>query len=93
MHSLISPASIPILPRGVRLQHDRARNQWVIQAPERAFVLDSIAHAIFSEIDGQRSIAQIAQHLAQQYDASEEAISHDIIDLMEEMLNLQVITL
>ena len=48
----MDPAAIPALPRGVRLHHDRVRGGWVLLAPERAVTLDTIAHAILSEVDG-----------------------------------------
>jgi hypothetical protein len=33
----------PKLARGIRLQFDTARDQWILQAPERVLVLDEIA--------------------------------------------------
>ena len=39
----ITGESVPRLPPGVKLQFDKARDKWVVQAPERLFVLDPIA--------------------------------------------------
>ncbi|MCF5928581.1 pyrroloquinoline quinone biosynthesis protein PqqD, partial [Xanthomonas perforans] len=36
----ITRHSQPALRAGVRLQHDRARDQWVLLAPERVVELD-----------------------------------------------------
>lgn len=68
---------VPALPRGVRLHYDRVREAWVLLAPERAVTLDQIGHAILSEIDGHRSLAEITQTLAEKYDAPAEQIAED----------------
>ncbi len=68
---------IPALPRGVRLHFDKVRDVWVLLAPERAITLDTVGHAILSEIDGQRSFGQITADLARKYDAPPEQIAQD----------------
>jgi pyrroloquinoline quinone biosynthesis protein D len=37
---VIGESSAPRLARGMRLQFDKQRDQWIIQAPERVFVLE-----------------------------------------------------
>lgn len=59
----------PALRAGVRLQYDRARDQWVLLAPERVVELDEIALVVAQRYDGTRSLAQIAQELAAEFDA------------------------
>ena len=44
--AIVGEASVPRLARGTRLQFDKHRDQWIVQAPERVFVLDPIAHEI-----------------------------------------------
>ncbi|HBM61144.1 pyrroloquinoline quinone biosynthesis peptide chaperone PqqD [Salipiger marinus] len=73
----MEPAEIPLLPRGVRLHHDRVRDQWVLLAPERAITLDAVGHAILSEVDGQRSFGQITALLADRYAAPQAQIAED----------------
>ncbi|WP_253284246.1 MULTISPECIES: pyrroloquinoline quinone biosynthesis peptide chaperone PqqD [unclassified Ruegeria] len=68
---------VPLLPRGVRIQYDSVREQWVLLAPERAVTLDQIGHAILSEVDGQRSFGQITARLSRKYNAPEEQIVED----------------
>lgn len=75
------PASIPALPRGIRMRHDPARGGWVLLAPERIVRLDEIAHAVISHVDGQRSLAEIADTLAREYAAKPADILADITDL------------
>nr|WP_255171840.1 pyrroloquinoline quinone biosynthesis peptide chaperone PqqD [Xanthomonas hortorum] len=66
---------------GVRLQHDRARDQWVLLAPERVVELDEIALVVAQRYDGARSLAQIAQELAAEFDADAADIEVDVIEL------------
>nr|WP_208412017.1 pyrroloquinoline quinone biosynthesis peptide chaperone PqqD [Xanthomonas euroxanthea] len=66
---------------GVRLQHDRARDQWVLLAPERVVELDEIALVVAQRYDGARSLAQIAQELAGEFDADAADIEVDVIEL------------
>lgn len=75
----------PALRQGVRLQHDRARDQWVLLAPERVVELDDIALAIVQLFDGERSIEAIADTLAREYDADPGEIAADISDLVEHL--------
>nr|WP_208412512.1 pyrroloquinoline quinone biosynthesis peptide chaperone PqqD [Xanthomonas cannabis] len=66
---------------GVRLQHDRARDQWVLLAPERVVELDDIALVVAQRFDGVRSLAQIAVELAAEFDADATEIEADVIEL------------
>ncbi|MFV0301523.1 MAG: pyrroloquinoline quinone biosynthesis peptide chaperone PqqD, partial [Paracoccus sp. (in: a-proteobacteria)] len=72
MEPLIDPYQVPYLPRWVRLADDRLRGIRVLQAPERAMQLDQIGDAILSELDGTRSMAEIARDLAARYNAPED---------------------
>lgn len=53
---MISENSILRFARGTRLQHDRVRDVWFIQAPERAFHADPIAVEVLQLIDGTRNV-------------------------------------
>lgn len=74
---MIADTDIPVIPRGVRPHYDRVRDRWVLLAPERTVALDEIGHAILSEVDGARSLSQIAAALARKYDAPAEEIAAD----------------
>nr|WP_202397458.1 pyrroloquinoline quinone biosynthesis peptide chaperone PqqD [Xanthomonas sp. LMG 8993] len=63
------------------MQHDRARDQWVLLAPERVVELDEIALVVAQRYDGTRSLAQIAQELAGEFDADAADIEIDVIEL------------
>ena len=73
----------PALRAGVRLQQDRARDQWVLLAPERVVELDDIALVVAQRYDGTRSLAQIAQELAAEFDADAAQIEADVIELTD----------
>ena len=78
---------IPVIPRGVRLHFDRVRDLWVLLAPERTINLDPAGLAILNEVDGNRSVSQIADTLAARYAAPVDQITTDmrefILGLME----------
>ncbi|MGB3243551.1 MAG: pyrroloquinoline quinone biosynthesis peptide chaperone PqqD [Sulfitobacter sp.] len=70
-------SDIPALPRGVRIHRDKVREAWVLLAPERAVTLDSVGHAILSEVDGTRSFGEITDTLAARYNAPADDIRND----------------
>lgn len=79
----ITRDSRPALRAGVRLQQDRARDQWVLLAPERVVELDDIALRSRSATTASRSLAQIAQELAAEFDADAAQIEADVIELTD----------
>jgi len=79
--SALDASSQPRLAAGVRLQHDRARAQWVLLAPERVVELDDIAHAIVARCDGARSLAAITADLAAEFDADPAEVERDVLEL------------
>ncbi len=78
---------IPSLPRGVRLHHDKVRNNWVLLAPERAITLDHVGHAILTEVDGARSFGDITGALAARYDAPQDQIEKDSAGFLDALRN------
>lgn len=91
MMTALSAGSVPHLPRGVRLHHDRIRNTHVLLAPERAFDLDDIALEVLRLVDGQRSIREIAGALAARYDAEQGVIEADVIDMLNGLANRRIV--
>jgi len=78
-------STVPSLAPQVRLRHDAARGQWVLLAPERVVVLDEIAHAILSRVDGRATIEEIAAALAQDYEAPVTEIVADVREALEDL--------
>jgi pyrroloquinoline quinone biosynthesis protein D len=83
----IGLGSVPCLAAHMRLRHDRARDSWTIQAPERSFFLDPIAYAIVSRCDGKASVAFIVEQLCAEHpDAPPDIIQRDVLTLIEDLV-------
>ena len=76
--------SKPELPKYVRVQFDEVRQVHVAMAPEKLFWPDEIGVAILTKCDGTRSVAQIAELLAEDYDAPQEVIFNDVLEFVQE---------
>lgn len=88
---VIDITSIPRLATHMRLRHDKARAQWTIQAPERSFVLDEVAHAIVSRCDGAVSLAAVVTDLCNNFPgAPREMIEKDVIALVQNFVDKSV---
>jgi pyrroloquinoline quinone biosynthesis protein D len=81
------PVSIDAVPRlapHMKLRFDAARDTWTIQAPERSFMLDGVAHAIISRCDGTATIAAIVDDLCRAFaGAPRDQIETDVIGLIQ----------
>ena len=78
---LVEDASVPKLSAGVRLHFDTRREQWVLLAPERVFVLDQVALEIVKRCDGAASMTTIVDDLATAFSAPRAVIAKDVRDL------------
>ncbi|MFO1153176.1 MAG: pyrroloquinoline quinone biosynthesis peptide chaperone PqqD [Rhodospirillales bacterium] len=74
----------PRLATGVRLSHDERRQRWVLQAPERLFVLDEIAYEVIRRCDG-REVAALVDELALSFDADRDQIAADVLALLDDL--------
>ncbi|MES2292514.1 MAG: pyrroloquinoline quinone biosynthesis peptide chaperone PqqD [Pseudomonadota bacterium] len=89
--ALIDLDSTPRLAPHMRLRHDKAREQWTIQAPERSFVLDQVAHAIVSRCDGMTSLGAVVDELCAAFPgAPRELIEKDVITLAQNFVDKNV---
>ncbi len=91
--ALVGEASVPRLARGTRLQFDNHRDQWIVQAPERLFVLDPIALEIVQRCDGVASVTAIVDELAGKYDAPRDVILRDVNTLLQDFADKGVMSL
>ena len=78
--------SIVFLPRGVRIKEDKVRERIVIVAPERTVALDEVGHAILDKLDGERSLADVVELLAEQYNAPKQDIGNDVVAFIKDLL-------
>lgn len=88
----ISEASVPRLPRGVKLRFDKQRDTWVVLAPERVFVLDQIALEIVKRCDGTADVAAIVDGLAAAFSAPREVILKDVRALLQDLADKGIVT-
>ena len=91
-HITVSETSRPVLPRHARLKFDETRQVWVILAPERVLAPDEIAVEVLKLCDGVRSVADMADQLAQKYAAPREAITADVIAMLQDLADKGFLT-
>lgn len=85
--------AVPRLAAHMRLRQDKARGRWTIQAPERSFVLDDIAHAIVTRCDGVASMAAIVADLCAAFPgAPPDAVERDVTALIQDLADKGVMT-
>jgi pyrroloquinoline quinone biosynthesis protein D len=83
---------VPRLAPHMRLRHDAVRDIWTVQAPERSFMLDEIAHAVIARCDGHTSLSIIIEGLCGDFpDAPRDVIAADVTDLLQGLANKGVI--
>ena len=91
--ALVGEESVPRLARGTRLQFDKHRDQWIVQAPERLFVLDAIALEIIQRCDGVATVTAIVDALAAKYNAPREVILSDVNKMLQDFADKGVMSL
>ena len=89
----IEIATVPVLPRGVRLRFDESRQQWFLLGPERVFEPDEIALEILQRVDGVRSVEAIAQELATTFEADRDEITADVMAFLRGLADQRMIDL
>jgi pyrroloquinoline quinone biosynthesis protein D len=76
----------------MRLRFDKARGVWAVQAPERTFMLDEVAHAIISRCDGQTAIGDVIDNLCASFaDAPQDVIEKDVLALLQDFADKGVV--
>jgi pyrroloquinoline quinone biosynthesis protein D len=76
---------IPSFRRGVKFRFDKAREGWVLLAPEKVFMPDEIAVEILKLVDAERSIDAIVDDLAARFAASRDVIAGDVTATLEDL--------
>jgi pyrroloquinoline quinone biosynthesis protein D len=80
---IVESKTTPVLPRFVKLRHDKGRDRWIMLAPERILTPDAIAVEVLQLCDGERTVAEIAAQLAETYEAPLEVIEKDITTMLQ----------
>ena len=75
----------PKFPKHVRFRHNKARDEWVILAPERLVKLDPVAVEILKLVDGNRTVKVISAELSKKFNAPEDVILGDVKDMLQNL--------
>lgn len=84
----ISEDSRVRLAPGVMLRHDRARDEWMLLAPERVLVLDDTALAVVRTATPRDAgtVGEAITRLAAEYDAPRADIAADVLEMLNDLL-------
>ena len=89
----LDPEAKPLLPRGVRLKHDRIRDEWVLLAPERTVKLNQVSVEILKRCTGEASLAAIIDDLATGFDAPRDRIAADVEAMLAQLVGRRLLDL
>ena len=81
----IEDETVPRFPKHVKFRHNKARDEWVILAPERLVNLDQIAVEILKMVDGVKEVKEIASELSKKFNAPEETIISDVKEMLQNL--------
>jgi pyrroloquinoline quinone biosynthesis protein D len=76
----------PRLAPGVRLHFDERRGLWVLLGPERIIETEGPASEILQRCDGNRTVDQIVDELANVYAADRGEIGNDVTEMLSELV-------
>jgi pyrroloquinoline quinone biosynthesis protein D len=82
--AIVSQASVPLLPRHVRIHFDPLRQAFAVLSPERVFWPNEISLEILRRCDGRTTVAHIIAALAAEYEADEEQVAADVAGFLQE---------
>lgn len=82
--AIVSPRSVPSLPRHVRIQHDPVRQAFAVLSPEKVFWPNEISLDILRRCDGRSSVERIIADLAADYDADPRDVAADVVAFLQE---------
>lgn len=82
--AMVSPQSVPSLPKHVRIQYDPVRQAFAVLSPEKVFWPNDISLDILRRCDGRSTVGHIVAGLAADYDAEQEAVAADVIAFLQE---------
>lgn len=81
----LDEAAVPALARGVKLRFDKARDVWVLLAPEKVLMPDPIAVEILKRCDGKADVAAIIDDLVQTFAADRGQVASDVQGFLQDL--------
>ena len=92
--AVVETESVARLAPHMKLRFDKARDTWTIQAPERSFHLDPIAHQVVSRLDGVATVGGVVADLCATFpDAPADIIDADVRKLLQDLADKGVLVL
>lgn len=88
----LDEASVVALPRWVRLRFDPVRDRHVLLAPERVLYPCPTTVAILEALAGPRSLADLVDGLAAEFEAPRALILADVQRLLGELARQRLVT-
>jgi pyrroloquinoline quinone biosynthesis protein D len=85
--------AVPALARGVKLRFDKARDAWVLLAPERVLMPDQIALEILKRCDGTAKVAEIIEDLAVTFSADRDQVAADVRAFLQDLADKGMLTI
>lgn len=82
--AMVSPKTVPALPKHVRIQYDPVRQAFAVLSPEKVFWPNEISLDILRRCDGRSSVEKIVADLAREYNALEEDVAADVTAFLQE---------
>ena len=85
--------AVPALARGVKLRFDKARDAWVLLAPEKVLMPDQIAMEILKRCDGKAKVAEIVEDLSVTFTADRDQVAADVRAFLQDLADKGMLTL
>ena len=84
--------AVPALARGVKLRFDKARDAWVLLAPEKVLMPDQIAIEILKRCNGKAKVADIVDDLAVTFSADRNQVAGDVRAFLQDLADKGMLT-
>jgi pyrroloquinoline quinone biosynthesis protein D len=84
--------AVPALARGVKLRFDKARDVWVLLAPEKVLMPDQIAMEILKRCDGKAKVTEIIEDLAVTFSADRDQVAGDVRAFLQDLADKGMLT-
>jgi pyrroloquinoline quinone biosynthesis protein D len=84
--------AVPALARGVKLRFDKARDAWVLLAPEKVLKPDQVALEIIRRCNGKAKVAEIVDDLAATFSADRAQVAGDVRAFLQDLADKGMLT-
>jgi pyrroloquinoline quinone biosynthesis protein D len=85
--------AMPALARGVKLRFDKARDAWVLLAPEKVLMPDQVAVEILKRCDGKARMSAIVDDLVVAFAADRDQVAGDVRAFLQDLVDKGIIRL